>query len=257
MTEQSPLPTAWPKAHESLGVLFNDEIAISAGLGLISHPLRFFSAEGNGARAGIGFQLLPGSARDLWMGSYQSLCSSQVGLAGIAHDGATEVLFQRLAWDIAADKSWHRLYIGPFPDWDDATQNFADLLRAQGHDCEAQDRIWYDVTGVTDREDYLSQLSSNARKNIRKQLNRMTKSEDYGYRYYTRDEALEGLRRFVEIDAHSWKASDGEPVGSTPAVLRFYETMVQKFAEQDNVLITVISLGGRDLAATIGFMHNG
>ncbi len=65
------------------------------------------------------------------------------------------------------------------------------------------------------------------------------------------DDWRAGFDAFVQVDADSWKAADGECVGSDPALLAYYQALCERLAARGWLEIWVLRVDGRAAAAFI------
>jgi CelD/BcsL family acetyltransferase involved in cellulose biosynthesis len=75
-------------------------------------------------------------------------------------------------------------------------------------------------------DDYIGNLSSNFRKNLRKASRKLGKLTDVEFRFLTGDDISEEcLDIFTGIESSGWKGREGGAIASSPTLLAFYKTL--------------------------------
>lgn len=94
--------------------------------------------------------------------------------------------------------------------------------------------------------------SSSRRKSVRRNRNRLEKYGPVGFRLVTHPRDVSGaLRHFLKLEHEGWKGEHGTSLLSCPHDSAFIRELVEKYAAQDDVLISQLTVGDEIAACAV------
>ena len=245
------VPTAHRFAHK--GTVFARPELLEAAQALMPGRQVWVEAGIGADRAALCAWRQRGGARECFADVLRSTATSQTPWAGLTYQDPSDATLKALRDAVFSD-NWDMAEIGPFPDFDDATVRFADLCRERASAVRQEVREVWIARDLPDAEAVVAAQSPNTRRNTRRALKRLEARGAVEVEHLTGHRSLEGLARFVAVDRESWKATDGEAIASDAKLLRYWHHVMATFGPSREAVVTVMSVDGRDVAATIGLV---
>ncbi len=101
-------------------------------------------------------------------------------------------------------------------------------------------------------ETIVSGFSRNFRSNLNKARNKLKREADVDFQAVTEAGALRGaFGEFLRIESSGWKgrAGQGTAIELHPTLVKFYETLMDELGPQGNIVINLLRVGKRAIAA--------
>jgi CelD/BcsL family acetyltransferase involved in cellulose biosynthesis len=108
--------------------------------------------------------------------------------------------------------------------------------------------------------DYEASRSSNLRRSVRKDLQRLERAGPVKLHVLTEFDSgqlAQGLRQAFEIENRSWKADDGQPVLQVPGMFEFYLRQTQQLARWGQLQLAFLEHQDRRIAFEVGWTAKG
>jgi CelD/BcsL family acetyltransferase involved in cellulose biosynthesis len=109
------------------------------------------------------------------------------------------------------------------------------------------------LTIPKNEELFWQSLSSNFRRNLRKQQRRLEVSGDIRWRFLHGPECKSvDFERFLELEASGWKGASGGAILARPSALKYYRQLLNELAADGLLELHFLELNGRCVAAQVG-----
>jgi len=112
------------------------------------------------------------------------------------------------------------------------------------------------VSLPTTWDEYFSSLSQKRRWVLRRALRSLESGHTLEFRQLTTDALEEGLNEFFDLHQARWESINIRGVFSNPKMKDFYREIASQFIKKDWLHFSCLSLDGKMVAATYGFVYN-